>query len=162
VKIEYLADCPQDVPQLAAWFHAQWSYLCPELGLEERTERLRGRVNRADLPLAVVARVNGCPVGSASLVACDMHTRRQLTPWLSSVYVDAPFRRQGIGAALVRRVLDEAHRLGVGTVYLWTPDREAFYSKRGWVVEERVNFRGVPAVLMSSAASRRGASRRKP
>ena len=70
-------------------------------------------------------------VGSASLIAQDMDTRPELSPWLASVYVAAEHRRQGIGSALVRRVAQEAAALGVETLYLFTPDQEHFYARLG-------------------------------
>ena len=44
---------------------------------------------------------------------------------------------------------DAAKRLGFPALYLWTPSEEEFYAKRGWRTMETVEYRGVPATVMS-------------
>jgi N-acetylglutamate synthase-like GNAT family acetyltransferase len=77
-----------------------------------------------------------------------MDTRPKLSPWLASVYVAAEHRCQGIGSALVRRVVEEAAALDVQRLYLFTPDQERFYARLGWSVIERCTYRGYPQVVM--------------
>jgi GNAT superfamily N-acetyltransferase len=52
------------------------------------------------------------------LVAHDMDTRMDLSPWLAGVFVAPHHRRRGVGAALVQRIIDEATGLGVEQLYL--------------------------------------------
>jgi N-acetylglutamate synthase-like GNAT family acetyltransferase len=151
VRIEYLADHLEHLPRLAEWFHAQWGYLSPGDTLEKRSGRLRQKAQREGIPVTFVALDRRRPVGSASLVVCDMDTRAHLTPWMASVYVDASFRNRGIGSALVKRVLEEASRQGAEQLYLWTPDRESFYRKRGWRLLERTRYRNENASVMEYA-----------
>jgi predicted N-acetyltransferase YhbS len=58
-------------------------------------------------------------------------------------------RRQGIGTALVRRVVRETEALGVQALHLYTPDKESFYARLGWSVIERPEYRGYPQVVMA-------------
>jgi N-acetylglutamate synthase-like GNAT family acetyltransferase len=148
MKIEYLADYPEHIPALAKWFHDEWGYLSPNYRLEERTERLHAKAKKDSIPLALVALESGVPIGSASLVPCDMDIRSHLEPWLSSVYVEVSSRRRGIGTALVNRVIQEAQQRGFPSVYLWTPKEEHFYSQRGWKTLERTEYRNETAVVM--------------
>jgi hypothetical protein len=55
-----------------------------------------------------------------------------------------------VGSALVRAVVDEAARLGVAALYLYTTSREneAFYRGLGWSVRERVEYLGKRRVIM--------------
>ncbi len=78
----------------------------------------------------------------------DMDTRLNLTPWLAGLYVSAPRRRQGIGAALVSAIEKTAHDLGVEKLYLYTPESENFYLRLGWHVKERTEYHGYPVALM--------------
>lgn len=52
------------------------------------------------------------------------------------MYVVETSRHRGIGTALVEYAESEARRLGIETLYLHTPDKETFYTKRGWVTIE--------------------------
>ena len=71
-------------------------------------------------------------VGSASLLEHDLDSRPDLGPWLASLYVAPAHRHQGLGAALAERVVEEAARLGVPTLYLFTFDRAGYYARLGW------------------------------
>ena len=88
-------------------------------------------------------------LGSAMLIAHDMDTRMEWSPWLAGVFVAPDYRRQGIGIELVRRVVQDASALGVRRLYLYTPGVERFYSRHGWSVVERTNYRGADVVVMS-------------
>ena len=148
MQIDYLADHPGVITTLAHWLHDQWGHLSPGASVERDEARLRTNCNRDRIPLAVVALVDGEPVGVARLVEYDMDIRRDLSPWLSSVFVPAEHRGKGIGTALTRRIMDESKALGVRTCYLFTPDRETFYSRLGWTVLERPEYRGERIVIM--------------
>ena len=64
----------------------------------------------------------------------ELEGREDLTPWLGGVIVGSHFRRQGIGAALCATVKDEARSRGIQTLYLFTLDKQAWYSRLGWTV----------------------------
>ena len=154
MQIGYLADHAAFVPTLARWHHAQWSYLSPGDSVERRIAGLRKQSGRRQIPTTFVAydttkAGDKVLIGSASLIAQDMDTRPELSPWLASVYVAAEHRRQGIGSSLVRRVVEEAAALGVERLYLFTPDQEQFYAGLGWTTVERCTYRGYPQVVMT-------------
>ena len=153
MKIDYLAEHIEHVPLLAKWFHDQWGYLSPGYTIEERTVRVRAKAQREAIPIAFIATDNGKPVGSASLVECDMDSHSHLTPWLSSVYVESSSREQGVGEALLSRVIQEAQQLGYLSLYLWTPSEEKFYSKRGWKTLEVTEYKNEHAVVMQYSLS---------
>jgi GNAT superfamily N-acetyltransferase len=148
MKIEYLADCTEHVPVLAKWFHDEWGYLLPEIKLEDRKKRLYARANRKSIPIAFVAVGGKEPMGSASIVECDMDTHSHLKPWLSSVYVSSDYRNRGIGTKLVTRIIEEVKLHGFPILYLWTPKKEKFYAKRGWALIERTTYKNENASVM--------------
>jgi GNAT superfamily N-acetyltransferase len=139
LRIEFLADCPDVVACVSRWLGRNWFN---RLGrsLRQREKCLRLRMNRGRLPLGLVAFVGQEPVGTASiardevpweqLFLCRSATRE--TACLTGVYVVPHWRGQGIGAALCRRALAEARRLGLPSLDLYTANRPTFYTRLGW------------------------------
>jgi N-acetylglutamate synthase-like GNAT family acetyltransferase len=149
MRIEYLSDHPEALPILAKWQHAEWGHLRPGDTLEKRTVRLRGFSNGNQIPMTVVALDENEVLGSASLIEHDMETRMELTPWLAGVFVGEQYRRRGIGAELVRRIMAEAKRLKVPLLYLYTVHSEKFYAALGWKLMERTSYREQSIVIMT-------------
>ncbi|MCP4230028.1 MAG: GNAT family N-acetyltransferase [bacterium] len=149
MRIEYLADYPQHLRQLAEWHHTEWSKYNPGDTVEKRVERMQAHLGKRQVPTTFVALDGGVLMGSACILEQDMHEGRlDLTPWLASVYVSPDFRKRGVGSALVARVEEEARALGVETLYLYTPDRESLYARLGWAVLERREYMGDAVVIM--------------
>jgi GNAT superfamily N-acetyltransferase len=148
-SIAYLADHPHHIPILAQWHCAQWLYLCPSDSVERRIAALHQHLGYRQIPVTFVALAQETLLGSASLIAHDMDTRMNLSPWLASVYVAPAYRNQGVGSALVGRVVKEAGTMEIETLYLFTPDRERFYGRLGWSVVEHTEYRGYAQVIMS-------------
>jgi N-acetylglutamate synthase-like GNAT family acetyltransferase len=132
VRINYLVEHPEYVPQLAQWLFEEWGAILGERTLEARIKKLKAHMNRDKLPIAWVAHASGQLLGTAALRVHDLESREDLTPWLGGVFVGAPFRRRGIGAALCAKVEDEARSRGTQTLYLFTLDKQAWYSRLGW------------------------------
>ena len=149
MEIEYLADHPEFLRTLAEWQHGEWGYLRPGDTVEARIIRLGGWGERDRIPLTVAAHENGEVLGSASLIAHDMATRMELTPWLAGVFVAPRHRRRGIGAALVRRIMAEASRLNVPVLYLYTVHSETFYASLGWSLQEHTTYRDQNIAIMT-------------
>lgn len=151
MQIDYIVDQPTHIPQLAQWHHDQWGHLNPASSAERRIQSLQKQNQKGVIPVTFVAVEQDAPLGSASLVVNDLTTHPHLTPWLASVYVDTPYRRRGVGGALVRRVMQEAGALGVETIYLITPDQQRFYAALGWQAWMPVEYRGENVTIMTYA-----------
>ena len=149
MQIEYLVDYSQHISELAQLHFKEWSYLRPGESLDERTARLRASCDRNAIPTIVVALKDGKLLGSAMLLAQDMDSHPQLTPWLAGVFVKPEYRGRGIGSALVRRIEAEARSLGISTLYLYTPQAESLYERLGWSAIERCEYRNTDVVVMS-------------
>lgn len=143
-----LRDCPQFIEPLARWHFAQWGSLNPASTVERRIAKLQEHLQPGRVPQTFVAVEDDQLLGSASLVAADLPSRDDLSPWLASVYVDPPFRQRGVGAALVERVAQEARSLAFPVIYLFTPDRAAFYVRLGWQVVEQDDWNGTTVTVM--------------
>ena len=83
------------------------------------------------------------------LVAHDMDTHMQWTPWLAGVVVAPEHRRRGIGASLAERAAAEASALGFPTLYLYTLSTEQYYERLGWEPIERDSYLGAAVTIMS-------------
>lgn len=148
-RIEHLADHPDLIRELAALHHAEWGHMRPDRSLDARTERLRKACGRGGVPTVVVALDDGGLLGSAMLIANDMETRPDLTPWLAGVFVLPAHRGRGLGAALVARIEGEAAAAGAAHLYLYTPGARAFYERLGWRAIEETDHLGHRVTIMS-------------
>lgn len=148
LQIVPLRDCPKAMEQLAQWHYAEWGHWNPSNNVERRIERFREHLLPDRIPQTFVAWDDNVVVGSASLVSADLATHGHLSPWLASVYVAPSHRNRGIGSALVERVVEEAHRLGLPELFLFTPDRVSFYARMGWQTVEQSNWGLTPVTIM--------------
>src|SRR5271155_5277113 len=123
MQIDYLANHKQFIPTLAQWHHQEWAYLRPDDSVDKRIIRLTDTARaRAAVPTVVIAFADEKLFGSAMLVANDMDTRADLSPWLAGVFVAPEHRKQGIGGALVKRIVLDALSLGIDRLYLYSPN----------------------------------------
>ena len=105
------------------------------------------------MPLALVAFAGDELVATVSLMVHDLPTRPEITPWLASLFVVPGWRRRGVACQLIARVMEEARRLNLSTLFLWTSsaEAEALYLKLGWATVERSEYCGKRIVIMRSA-----------
>jgi len=101
-----------------------------------------------EVPTGFVAMLGEVVVGMACLVAHDMETRPELTPWLATVLVAPAHRGRGIGSALSERVVAEGRALAFSKLYLVTFDKSSFYARLGWKHFEQTQYLGLPATIM--------------
>jgi GNAT superfamily N-acetyltransferase len=132
IRIEHLADHPDTIPTLAAWAKAQWAHWLTDVPVEKIEAAFERRMTPGRIPDTFVALDSDVPVGTASLTEEDLPARRDLSPWLATVYVLPTYRNRGIGSRLVRAVMEEAGDLAVPVLYLYTPDKVSFYRRLGW------------------------------
>ena len=149
MQIELLADRHEFIPQLAEWHHYEFGYLRPGFSIADRIAMLHERAGRREMPIVFVASAGDELLGSAMLIAHDMDTHPQYSPWLAGVFVSPAHRRRGIGRALSEHVAGEAERLGFTKLYLYTPSAQVFYSGFGWSTLEPAHYRGVDVTIMS-------------
>ena len=156
IAIDYLANCPELVDELARLSWKEWSevYKQRKQTLEHSVKNYRERMNTDRLPLTLVAVRAGLAencrelVGMVSLKFHDMDTRPDLDPWLGGLLVLPKWRNHGVGTTLMHRATEGARRLDVPQLYLWTHSAERLYRKLGWQVVERTNYFRKEAVVM--------------
>src|SRR6476646_11149805 len=121
VRISYLVEHPEYIPQVAQWLFEQWGSILGEKTPEARIKKLNAHMNRDQLPIAWVAHANGQLLGTAALRVHDLEGREDLTPWLGGVFVGSHFLRQVIVAPLWAAVGEETRSRGFRTLSLFTP-----------------------------------------
>lgn len=144
-----LKDKPEHLLPLAQWHHAEWSYLNPLRSFDQRVQEMQEDLEGKIIPTTFVAEEEGELLGSACILADDMSSHPELTPWLASVYVNEIHRGKGIGSTLVKRVMQHAQENGVKRLYLYTPDQEQLYARLGWQLYSREPYNGTPVTIMS-------------
>ncbi|HJT44790.1 MAG TPA: GNAT family N-acetyltransferase [Chthoniobacterales bacterium] len=154
ITIEYLADRPELVAELARLSWREWQDVYEQRGqtLEHSLRNYQDRMNTDRLPLTLVAVHTDCGVqtlvGMVSLKFHDMDTRPDLDPWLGGLLVLPDWRNRGIGTMLMHNATEEARKLNVSHLYLWTASAESLYRKLGWQLIERTAYFGKQAVVM--------------
>jgi ribosomal-protein-alanine N-acetyltransferase len=149
LRIEPLSDHVDLIPQIARWHFEQWGELTGFASLALYENHLRASVQGDSLPLVLVASTESGLAGSVSLVACDMQSRAELTPWLAQLFVKPGARSLGIGEALVRAAAAHCATMGFPMLYLYTSGTlPAFYSRLGWTVREVTDYLGKQRTVM--------------
>lgn len=151
VEIHYLGDHADVIPIVAKWIYDEWSFLYPGKTSKYIESLFRERLHKKRLPLTLVAFERGKPVGTVSLKAFDMETRRNLTPWVTSLYVVKQWRGRGIGSSLMKAVEQKAAELGIQKLFLLTADSDLagrLYSGLGWKVREKPIYHSYRVIIM--------------
>jgi hypothetical protein len=78
VRISYLNEHPEYIPELAQWLFEQWDSILGEETPEARIKKLKTHMNRDKLPIAWVAHANGQLLGTAALRVHDLEGREDL------------------------------------------------------------------------------------
>jgi GNAT superfamily N-acetyltransferase len=147
LRIAPLVDHVAHLPLLAAWNACSWGTATGR-SHDGYVARLTGYLSHGPLPIALIALWDGRPAGTACVNLDDMSTRLGLSPWLANLYVDPPFRRRGLGGALVRAAEDAARAAGHARLHLSTPDQERLYAGLGWRMIERCAYEGEDVTVM--------------
>ena len=150
IAIDYLANCPELTDELARLSFLEWQHVYQQRKqtLEHVVKNYRERMNTDRLPLTLVALQASELVGMVSLKFHDMDTRPDLDPWLGGLLVLPEWRNRGLGTTLMRRATEEARRLNISRLYLWTHTAERLYHNLGWQVVERTKYFDKEAVVM--------------
>lgn len=130
-----LADHPEAIPTLAAWFHDEWSRFDGR-SPEQIAGQLGQNLQRDQLPITFLAMRRNEIIGTVSLDHSDLPSHDHLTPWLASLYVVPIARGFGVGTALIAHLLAFATTQKLRCIYLWTPGSSELYERLGWRVIE--------------------------
>ena len=129
--IQDLGDNLSWLPTLARWHYDQWGPLTGASSFDGYAALLTAAAASRRVPSVLIA----------NLVTSDLPLRPDLTPWLAQLFVESTRRRDGVGVALVRAVLQRAQQCGYARVYLYTSGTlPEYYGRLGWRVVERLTY----------------------
>lgn len=140
VELIDLRNIPYVLPVLAKWAEDKWGYI-RNMGVKYREkvfeEFLEG--SAAQMPLCCVAVVNSFfgkgikhPIGMFVLQENDLPNGQRMIEMMY-VYLDAPYRSQGVGAMLIRKAIGLAASMNKSAIVFDTlsPSLDRFYKKFG-------------------------------
>ncbi|MXP63750.1 N-acetyltransferase [Roseomonas sp. M0104] len=132
-----IAERPELAPLVAGWL---WQAFWQEAGhgLEATLAAVQASAAPGAVPQTFVLLAAGEPVATASLVAGDLDSMPELTPWLAGLFVLPAARGQGHARRLLARAEAAARQAGFTAVWLYTEAAEDFYARAGWEVVERL------------------------
>ncbi len=154
MQFEYLVDRPEDVPKVIAWWRTEWG---SRMGsdIESLESQLRESLSKSELPIHVLATIDGEAVGTAALKlqeAAELFPDKQY--WLGSVFVDENHRGSGIATELSLKIIDRAKENGLPDLYLQTIDLGGgLYSGLGWRAIHEFNYKDEQTLLMLNKLS---------
>ncbi|MEZ5216406.1 MAG: GNAT family N-acetyltransferase [Ilumatobacteraceae bacterium] len=155
IEIVELCDHPEVGPLLARWHAAEWSHLYDEWDEDAARTEFASMSQPGRVPTTYVAfegrrRDLGAVLGSISIVETDdLAGFEHLTPWLASLYIREDRRGSGVGSLLVAHLVEQARRMSLTRLHLFTAGQEAYYAAKGWEVLARVSVHDEPAAVMA-------------
>lgn len=152
MQIDYLANWPRLIPELAALLYQEWAdlYLAAGIDQAQLQQVLTERTATDTLPITLVLVKDGELVGAGSIKLTEPGTKEGLSPWLAGIYVKPQYRGLGLGRDIVQALEAKAQQLGVETLYLSADSAVDFYLSLGWQVLERLESLGVRDVALMS------------
>lgn len=123
-----LTERPELMSAAAEWFHSKWGVPCQEY----RTSMEAALKAEHGVPAwYVVLGEAGNILAGIGVIENDFHKRPDRTPNLCALYVEEPFRRQGLARRLLKTAAEQLARQGIAVSYLIT-DHTDFYERCGW------------------------------
>jgi GNAT superfamily N-acetyltransferase len=150
ITIEPLQDAHGELPVCARWLNDEWGK-AEGHSLEVTANWLREVIAPGSGEAAFLALDGRVPVGVCLLVACDLDSRAELTPWVAGFYVLPDYRRRSIGSRLLAAIEETAGSSSAANLYLYTHTAESLYLRLGWRVTERFALDGEDFALMAKA-----------
>ena len=150
LTLDYLANHRDRIPQLAAWSYAEWRDVIHERGFtfDDVLAGFHRRASTDAIPLGIVAFADGELAGNGALRPDDLPPRPHLAPWVGGIFVAPAYRGHGIASAIVARLVEDARRLQVPQLYLWTHSAVGLYARLGWTELEKLDYCGHTITVM--------------
>jgi GNAT superfamily N-acetyltransferase len=149
VQFSYLVDSPENAPMVIDWWRTIWADRMGD-NIEHTVKQLQESLSKTELPIHVLAIVDGTPVGTAVLKKQEIS---EVFPdcqyWLGSVFVKEQSRGAHIATELSLHIVDLARRLGLPHLYLQTVDLDGgLYVNLGWRALQEFVYREEHTLLM--------------
>jgi N-acetylglutamate synthase-like GNAT family acetyltransferase len=146
--------------ELAMRHAAQWGHLYENWNRQRARAEFRAHQTDGSLPATLVRHENGQVAGSVSLVHGDCEARRDLDPWLASLYVFPEFRGRGHAHGLIEAAIRHAAAAGQKELYVFTESAGGLFRRHGFALLERSSLHGTTIEILSRQLPRPAAQSR--
>lgn len=134
--------------ELAMRHAAEWRHLYEDWGLAAARAEFRTHKTDGLLPATLVLHDNGQVAGSVSLIYGDCEARKDLNPWLASLYVFPEFRGQGHAHRLVEAAIRHAAAAAQKELHVFTELAGGLFRRHGFALLERNSMGSVTIEIL--------------
>lgn len=140
ISVKLLADFPHLIPVVGEIRWREWGHAPEPENLEWWVDVAAREAGREGLPITWVAiDAQGQVLGAVGLGQFDIEERRDRSPWVLGMIVNAPYRGMGIGRKLMQALETWSHRQGYAQAWVATGGPAIhFYQKCGWEMRETI------------------------
>jgi N-acetylglutamate synthase-like GNAT family acetyltransferase len=126
--------------ELATRHALEWEHLYEDWGLATARAEFREHKVDGSMPATLVLYDNGQVAGSVSLIYGDCEARRDLDPWLASLYIFPEFRGRGHAHRLVEAAIRHAAGAAQEELHVFTESAGNLFRKHGFDLLERTSL----------------------
>ncbi len=133
IEVVNLKDYPEHVGTVVEWLFSEWG----NNNFKYWDSWVRYSLQDNQVPMTLIALVDGELAGTISLWNCDLQSRQDLWPWVGGLYVDEKFRgrehyNQKLGLLLQKNAFEQLKRMGYKQAYAFTEKDPNYYLRNGW------------------------------
>ena len=158
--IRPLGEVPEAGRLLAQAFKDAWSDFFADRSAEEIQDVLF--VEGSELPVILVASVDGRVAGTVALRARSVETHEHLGPWVTGLWVQSNLRGLGLGRKLLLAITEEAAARGFREIYAVTNTARWLFDKLGWNRVEEILYHGEEVTLYRKGQQGRSGQQGRP
>lgn len=136
---------------LAVRHAAEWGHLYDDWNGPKARVEFRAHKTDGSMPATLVLHDRGQVAGSVSLVHGDCEARRDLDPWLASLYVMPDFRGRGHAHRLIDAAIRQATAAAQSELHVFTESAGDLFRQHGFGLLERASLRGAPIEILRRA-----------
>ena len=129
MKVIEIRDNPEYLDKAIQYIYSKWgnvnNYLCYHDCIEHSVNV------ESPLPRWFLLEDEGEIIGCAGLIINDFISRMDLSPWISSIFIEEDRRGNNLGGLLLEHIKKDAKLAGFNKVYLAT-DHIGYYEKFGF------------------------------
>lgn len=130
---------PEYIEEFILCCHDEWGHPWKSSDVSKRLEeKIKSTLKRIEKYPILILLDEEKLVGFISLFENDLKTRKDLTPWYSTLYIKEEYRGKHLSKKLNDALIEEAKKLGYKKLYLKT-DLNNFYEKYGFKYLETVD-----------------------
>ncbi|MEX1111365.1 MAG: GNAT family N-acetyltransferase [Chthoniobacterales bacterium] len=134
--------------ELADRHAAEWGHLYRDWDRTAARVEFGAHKTDGSLPATLLLREGGQPAGSVSLVHGDCEARRDLDPWLASLYVFPEFRGRGYANRLIEAAIRHAAVAGQSELHVFSESAGELFRQHGFKLLERASLRGATVEIL--------------